>query len=68
MGDKHNAIQVNTCPFCGGDAQVKGIWNSFYVQCVNEKCKALAPSPFSTQYTMEEAIAFWNNRRAKDVE
>ena len=55
------------CPFCGEmpNVEIRGCYNdydkSFYVSCVNPRCKS---SPYTREYheTEQAAINAWNKR------
>lgn len=51
------------CPFCGGEAEVSTVLESFVVACNNDECPVV---PGTLIYdTVAEACAAWNMRNGE---
>ena len=77
-------ILIEHCPWCGSSGSIvkNPLWNGshgyhgcyeIFVQCVNQKCRAIAPNgKTDTVYSTEQeavdiAISRWNTRNTSGV-
>lgn len=57
--------ELKLCPFCGGNAKVVLLYDSYHVECDNPLDCTVIPSTWGYG-TEEEAIIAWNRRAGED--